>query len=171
MMYFMGIEWKEVNPDYIVSSNGQVASRKFGKLKVLKPLVYGVGYVGVVIRWGGITKARKIHTLVAEAFLGPRPTPKHQVNHKNGLRADNRVENLEWVTQGENNRHRFKVLQHYGDNRGAEVWTSKLTEAQVREVRERVKAGESQRRIAKDMGVTQANISCIATGKSWAWMT
>lgn len=59
-----------------------------------------------------------IHTLVAEAFLGPRPETAHTVNHKDGDKNNNRVENLEWASYGENNRHARlqKLNKQHGEN-------------------------------------------------------
>lgn len=52
-------------------------------------------------------KAVMVHRLVALAWIGPQPTPEHQINHKNKVRDDNRPGNLEWVTCSENHKHKF----------------------------------------------------------------
>lgn len=64
------------------------------------------GYPHVVLR--GITK--NVHRFVAIAFLGEPPFPKAQVNHKNGIKHDNRLTNLEWTTARANNLHSYKIL-------------------------------------------------------------
>ena len=69
----------------------------------------GHGYKRVVLSKGGYKKGYAVHVLVAKAFI-PNPENKPQVNHINGVRDDNRAENLEWVTQSENQIHSFRVL-------------------------------------------------------------
>lgn len=64
------------------------------------------GYMQVAL----LTKRYSVHRLVAMAFLGEPPTKKHMVNHKNGVRHDNRVENLEWCTLSENIKHAYAEL-------------------------------------------------------------
>ncbi len=110
-----------------------------------------------------------VHRLVALAFLGPPPTPAHEVNHKNGIRSDSRVENLEWVTHLENINHSYDVLGRKRKMLGPKPRDSrmKLTEDQVREIRERIKAGETQKTIARDYPITYQHVGKIARRESW----
>ena len=168
----MNEQWREIpNTDYSVSNEGKVASRKFGKWKILVHTMNRKGYPTVCLQ----TRERKqivvpVHRLVAEAFLGPRPTPKHQVNHKSGIKTGNHVENLEWCTSSENNRHRFDVLKKSAPH-GSLVGTAKLDEPKVRGILARCKGGEPQREIALAYGICQGTVSAIVCGKNWAWLT
>lgn len=67
------------------------------------------GYLVIGLRKDKKSYYKLVHRLVAQMFI-PNPENKLQVNHKNGSRADNRVENLEWCTQSENNLHSYRVL-------------------------------------------------------------
>jgi hypothetical protein len=89
---------------YEVSDQGRVLSKRTNRF--LKPNIMNHGYACVHLYLGGKqTRAVKtIHQLVALAFI-PNPHTCREVNHKNFLRRDNRVENLEWVTRKENVAH------------------------------------------------------------------
>lgn len=90
-----GEEWRAILDGRTqVSSFGRYRS-KFGI--VSRPRVSQEGYVSVHIE----KKLRRLHTLICEAWHGPKPTPNHTVDHINGIRSDNRPENLRWATRRE----------------------------------------------------------------------
>lgn len=86
---------------YFISEQGQVWSKKSNKF--LKAYNANKGYLQVALRQNGETKRQYVHRLVAQTFLdNPDPQKFTQVNHKNGIRTDNRLSNLEWVTPTQN---------------------------------------------------------------------
>lgn len=163
--------WKEIpGTDYSVSNEGRVASRKHRGWKVLRNGINSAGYCLVVLCVNGARQNRFVHRLVAEAFLGPCPTPGHEVNHIDGTRINNLVENLEWVTGSENQRHRIDVLGRNNTPHGEAHCRAKLTDDLVRGIRVRYAAGEAQSKIAADLGVCQSSISRIVSGENWGWL-
>ena len=100
--------WKQYNDtQYEVSSTGRVRSNNYlghGQTKELKCQLSEKGYKICYLTIGGKTLTKRVHRLVAETFL-PREEGKDEVNHINGDKQDNRIENLEWCTRIENMRH------------------------------------------------------------------
>ena len=160
--------WKDIpGTDYSVSDEGRVASRKYGKWRIVRQTIGTAGYLGICLWDKNVGRMCLVHRLVAEAFLGPPPTPAHEVNHKNGIRTDPRSANLEWVTHSENMRHSYGVLG-VKSVRGERNGASKLTEAEARTILARCAAGELQRVVAADYGINVVTVGDIARGKSWA---
>lgn len=77
--------------------------------RLLTPIPHWKGYHRVVLTVKGRRKQYRIHRLAAEAFI-PNPENKPTVNHRNGDKIDNRVENLEWATVSENKHHSIDKL-------------------------------------------------------------
>ena len=106
-----------------------------------------------------------VHRLVAEAFI-PNPENKPQVNHKDGNRENNHVDNLEWVTPKENQDHAAKRGMFKGQE-GENGPRAKLTWLQVGVIREAMSIGHRQRAIAKYFKLSQSAISLISVNKNW----
>jgi hypothetical protein len=99
-------------PGYFVDKEGQVYSNRrsqTGKLKRLKLYKDRYGYLLTQLFYKKQRKCVLVHRLVSKYFI-PNPLNKKCVNHKNGIKTDNRVENLEWVSYSENMYHAYAVL-------------------------------------------------------------
>jgi hypothetical protein len=117
----------------------------------------GPGYRTVNIGGGN----KYVHRLVLEAFVGPRPQG-HEGCHRNGIRTDNRLENLRWGTPQSNQTDR---VLHGTSNRGERCGSVKLTESQVREI---LNSKEPGCDLAKRYKVSQQSICCIRKGRNWS---
>jgi HNH endonuclease/NUMOD4 motif len=95
---------KDYNNKYVINTNGQIKSASKGRL-INQRLDRG-GYMSVRLSMNGQTKTHYVHRLIAETFI-PNPKTKPFINHINGIKTDNNIENLEWVTHAENMQHAY----------------------------------------------------------------
>lgn len=111
-------------------------------------------------------KNHYIHRLVAEAFI-PNPDKKPQVNHINGIKSDNRVENLEWVSCLENLHHALD--NNLRDTKGEKSPTAKLSEIQVLAIRRlyRINPNFNKSAVARKLNVRDTTIHKIINNERW----
>lgn len=102
-------DWKcfPLSSDYMVSSTGRILSYKRGDWRELQPYLGANGYLYVNLRIDMQTIRYYIHRLVAETYI-PNPYDKRVVNHIDGDKLNNSVDNLEWVTDQENSIHAYR---------------------------------------------------------------
>lgn len=162
---------------YEVSNLGRVRNLdkvdsmgRFWKGKILTACQQRGNYLYVQLSKDGKQKPMKIHRLVAKAFI-PNPDNKPQVNHKDCNKANNRADNLEWVTNQENIDHgkrngRFKGRSNPGSSNGR----AKLTESDIIEIRRTCVKGSREYgmvALGEKYGVSSTQINRIVSGESW----
>ena len=125
-----------------------------------------VGYDQVMLCKNGKKKYHQVHRLVAKAFIS-NPKNKPQINHINGVKHNNNFDNLEWVTQSENQNHAIKTgLQPHakGEQRGK---VCKLKQKEVDEIKFFLGFGVKNKDLAEYYKVNPVTISNIKTGATW----
>jgi hypothetical protein len=163
--------WKKI-PNYSkyeASSTGYIKTFNWkgsGQTRIMKPALDGSGYLRtMLVRDDGKTHTIKVHRIIAQTFIPT--TLVLEVNHKNGIKVDNRVENLEWCTHAENIQHCIDngwMVSHNGEKNGF----SKLKEVQVIGIRAKYKPRVYTRKmLADEYGVKESTIKGIVEGKAW----
>ena len=152
---------------YEISSYGRVKSFWRATEKILSPCIVGSGYKGLTLRDKSHSHSPYlVARLVAKHFV-PNPDNKPEVNHINGIKADNWAENLEWVTRGENIHHSFAtgLRSNHGENHPK----VKLTKLQVERIRlmHEVTPKFSLTKIARLFNVQRPAIYKIVNKLTW----
>lgn len=178
-------KWKDVvlfEGFYMISTLGRLRnfskeifcsknnSYSFFGAKILKKGISFHGYHQHVLTKNKVNSTKKIHRMVAEAFI-PNPENKPCVNHINGIKSDNRVENLEWCNHSENALHAHKlglIKVPKGEKRG----NSKLTENKVIAIRRlyRINPMVNQSGLSRKLGVSITIIHLVIKGKTWKYL-
>lgn len=154
---------------YEVSNLGRIRSAidRKGSFngKILIPRKDKNGYLLINLRKFKVCFTKKVHGVVAQSFLGQRPA-KMVINHKDSIKANNRVENLEYVTQRENIRHcrRHGIMRDWF---GEGSPSAKLTNSNVLEIRKLLYVGIPTPQIAMQFGVKVSTIKNIKYGSQW----
>jgi len=126
------------------------------------------GYRYINLSKKNVIKRVSIHRLVACAFI-LNPQNKPQVNHKDGKKSNNRVDNLEWATIRENAQHALDAGLSDIGKRGEEHPNVKYSRRLVLWVREMVTSGYNQRRIARKLGLDYRTINYFWKGPCWRY--
>jgi hypothetical protein len=159
-----------------VRSLDRVITEQTGKTqtlkgRILKPHTNSSGYYQINLNKNGIRTTFAIHQLVAQAFLDNRSS-KPTVNHINGIKTDNNVNNLEWATYSENLEHAYRnrLRRAVKTNEVASKnYKRKLTEQQVREIKLLIAAkSPTLKQIANQYDVGRSTIGSIKSGRNWS---
>lgn len=166
-------EWRDIpgyEGVYRISDQGRIMRIKSGPGArpglILKPYVRPDGYHNITLWSDNVSHKYYIHRLVLVAFLGP-PPPNHEVNHKDGCKSNNCLDNLEWMERSANMFHRHRVLGQIGPQ-GERCGKAKLTADQVREIRRLYGTGNYQQKdLADAFHVSRTAIQQIVNYQRW----
>ena len=163
--------WKTIEsyPDYAVSNRGRIkrvtSSQRVAIGYIRKPVKNRGGYLQVTLYCSHPAgKKFQIHRLVLAAFVGPCQEGR-ECNHIDGDKTNNCVGNLEWVTPSQNTRHKFDVLG-YQAARGEQQGMAKLTELQVRKIRD-LSGCYPQYEIAEMFNVGKSTVEHVINRRTW----
>ena len=148
-------EWRliENSGNYEVSNYGEVRNKTTHRILISRLLS---GYLAISIQINNKKVLSKIHRLVSTSFL-VCPDESFIVNHKDGVKTNNNVENLEWVSRSENAKHAFRL----GLNKGKKLKVSQYTLDNVF-----IREYDSPTDVEKETGIYRTHISKVCRGNS-----
>ncbi len=148
---------------YNIDCSGSVINRNTGRQ--VKPQENNCGYMRVQLCNGKHKPRFFVHRIVAELFI-PNPLNLPQVNHKDGNKKNNHVDNLEWVSASDNRKHAFRELGRKPTRFcGANSGVCKLTVEQIAEAAEKVASGRLIKDVALDYGVHRKYLGGLLSGR------
>lgn len=158
------MEFKQVveHPNYEVSIDGTVRNRTSGK--ILSQYLNDRGYYMVTLQENYKSRPCRVHRLIALGYM-PNPENKPHINHKDGVKTNNNLDNLEWCTNPENISHAFRTGLY--NNTGSHNGMAKLTDEKVREIKVLLNSGMVQHKIADIYGVSRSCILSIKLNSRW----
>lgn len=150
-------------PDYKIDTVGNIFSFKYAAPRMLKPWINTWGYYAIKLCVDNKVKHVRVHRLVAITYLD-NYSEELDVNHIDGNKLNNSVDNLEMCTRRQNCQHAFDIgLNKRGSNHHA----AKLTEEQVGEIKGILDEKVNQTRLAEKYGVSPQTICDIKNGRGW----
>lgn len=147
---------------YEVSDLGNVRSLRRNRL--MKPYKMPNGYLHVALTKDRICSSLRIHRLVANEFI-PNPLDLPEINHLDGNKENNQLTNLQRVNRSENMIHALE--NNLTSAKGETHYRARLTELEVKEIREKYSKGSKQIRLAEEYGVSDKTIHKIVKNKGW----
>jgi hypothetical protein len=166
--------WKNIPgyENYQASNFGNIRSlnyKRTGIIKVLKPIQNISNYLWVNVFSNNKRNRIYIHRLVCFTFLGINNKYK-EVNHKNGIKSDNRLENLEWCDRKKNMQHAMSTgLFKNNHSRGENSANAKLTNNQANEIRQKFKNGKNKASLAREYNVGRDCIRRLVNNETYKY--
>lgn len=141
---------------YEIFSDGVI----FKNNKPINTSLTNKGYLQCFLK----NKHRLVHRIIASYFI-PNPDNLPQVNHKDGNKLNNDVNNLEWITNLENIRHSFEIGARQSQ-KGGTNYNAKLTETEVIKIKKKLKT-KCKKKLVKEYNISLSTIYNIEAGRSW----
>ena len=155
---------------YKIPNHERYEISKFGVIrnvtnkKIKSQYISSTGYYMVSFSYNNKSKPQRVHRLIASTFID-NPNNYRFINHIDGDKLNNSIDNLEWCTHSQNMKHAFET--GLINNTGIENGMSKLNEENVIQIKVMLRNGYSQQKIADKFNVSRSCILKINLGKTW----